>query len=363
MILLHVPERAGSADVVVLGLLDGQLQLPEQAAAVLPASVAETVAEYVAAEQPKSSVGALATVTLPGSVPSIVLLVGLGKRSGRELRVAGVSVGRAISALPEARRFCVAIDAEDAPASQALAEGLVLGGYRFSLARDAEDSLHTVELVGLLDRAGLTAGDEAADAVGWARDLGNTPANRLNPARFGELAEQQLTPAGCMVTVHDEDWLREQGFGGLLAVGGGSPAGPRLIEVSYRAHRRRGAPKPRHVVLVGKGITFDTGGLNLKPADGMRMMHTDMCGGAAVLGAVQYAAMQKLSGGCHGAGAGRRERGVRQFDAALGRDRAVRRPDHRDRQHRRRGPAGAGRRAGATRLPSSSRTPWSTWPP
>src|SRR6185437_2012262 len=82
---------------------------------------------------------------------------------------------------------------------------------------------------------------------------------------------------------------------GLLAVGGGSAARPRLIEVSYRARRGRGAPKPKHVVLVGKGITFDTGGLNLKPVDGMRMMHTDMCGGAAVLGAVQYAAMRKLA--------------------------------------------------------------------
>ena len=80
----------------------------------------------------------------------------------------------------------------------------------------------------------------------------------------------------------------------MLAVGGGAAARPRLIEVTYRARRRRGAAKPRHVVLVGKGITFDTGGLNLKTAAGMRVMHTDMCGGAAVLGAVQYAAMQKL---------------------------------------------------------------------
>jgi leucyl aminopeptidase len=295
VILLHVPERAGSADVVVLGLVDGQLRVPEQAAAVLPPAAARTVSDYVEAEQPKGKAGVLATVTLPGSVPSTVLLVGLGEQSGRELRVAGVSAGRAISALPEDRRFCVAIDAADAPSSQALAEGLVLGGYRFSLARDDQDSLHTVELVGTLDRAGLNAGDEAADAVGWARDLGNTPANELTPVRFGELAEQQLTPAGCTVTVHDEDWMRELGFGGLLAVGGGSAARPRLIEVSYRARRRRGAPKPKHVVLVGKGITFDTGGLNLKPADGMRMMHTDMCGGATVLGTVQYAAMQKLA--------------------------------------------------------------------
>jgi leucyl aminopeptidase len=295
VILLHVPDKPGSADVVVLGLLDERLQVPEQAAAMLPEAVAEAVARYVADEKPDSSAGARATVTMPGSVPSTVLVLGLGDGSSRDLRVAGVSAGRAISALAERKRFCCAIDAADAPSSQALAEGLVLGGYRYSLARDAQDSLHTVELVGTLNRDGLNAGDEAADAVGWARDLGNTPPNELTPARFGELAEQQLAPAGCTVSVHGEDWLDERGFGGLLAVGGGSAARPRLIEVSYRARRRRGAAKPRHVVLVGKGITFDSGGLNLKPVDGMRMMHTDMCGGAAVLAAVQYAAMQKLA--------------------------------------------------------------------
>jgi leucyl aminopeptidase len=295
VILLHVPDKPGSADVVVLGLLGGQLQVPDRAATVLPAAVAEAVARYVTDEKPDSGAGALSTVTMPGSVPSTVLVLGLGDRSGRDLRVAGVRAGRAISALPERKRFCLAMDAVDAASSQALAEGLVLGGYRYTLARDAQDSLHTVELIGALDRSGLNAGDEVADAVGWARDLGNTPPNELTPARFGELAEQQLTPAGCTVTVRDEDWLREQGFGGILGVGGGSAARPRLIEVSYRARRRRGAPRPRHVVLVGKGITFDTGGLNLKQADGMRMMHTDMCGGAAVLAAVHYAAMQKLA--------------------------------------------------------------------
>jgi leucyl aminopeptidase len=82
----------------------------------------------------------------------------------------------------------------------------------------------------------------------------------------------------------------------MLAVGGGAAAGPRLIEASYRPRRGRAGPgaDARHIVLVGKGITFDTGGLNLKPADAMRMMHTDMCGGAAVLGALQYIAMRRL---------------------------------------------------------------------
>src|SRR5439155_23472178 len=84
------------------------------------------------------------------------------------------------------------------------------------------------------------------------------------------------------VTVRDEKWLAAQGFGGVLAVGGGSARPPRLIELAYRP---QGAAK--HLLLVGKGITFDTGGLSIKPADGMHLMRTDMAGGAAVIAAIR----------------------------------------------------------------------------
>ena len=295
MILLRIPERRAAADVVAIGLIGSELQLHEVSTTALPVSAAEACAQYVSAEQPGAEAGALHTVTLPGSVPSTVLIAGLGDAGPEDLRVAGVALGRRIERLPESRRVCVAIDAPTPEQSRALAEGLVLGGYKFSRATGEQEALHQIDLIGTLDRAGLTAGDEAADAAGWARDLGNTPANELTPARLGELAEQQLTPAGCTVTVRDVPWLTAQGFGGVLAVGGGAAAGPRLIEARYRARRKSGAPRLPHVVLVGKGITFDSGGLNLKPADGMRNMHTDMCGGAAVLGAIQYAAMQKLA--------------------------------------------------------------------
>jgi leucyl aminopeptidase len=295
VILLQIPEHRTAADVVAVGLIGSELQLHEMSTTALPVAAAEACAQYVSAEEPSAEAGAVHTVTLPGAVPATVLIAGLGDAGPDDLRVAAVALGRRIEALPESRSVCVAIDAPSPEQSRALAEGLVLGGYQFSRASDAQEPLHQLDLIGALDRAGLTAGDEAADAAGWARDLGNTPANDLTPARLGELAEQQLTPAGCKVAVHDEAWLAAGGFGGLLAVGGGAAAGPRLIEVSYRPRRKSGAPPLPHVVLVGKGITFDSGGLNLKPADGMRHMHTDMCGGAAVLGAIQYAAMRKLA--------------------------------------------------------------------
>ena len=294
MILLQTPERRRSVDVAVIGLCGTELELHEVSTTVLPVTAAQAASQYVAEFEPDGAAGKVHTLTLPGSMPATVLIAGLGKRTAKDLRVAGVAIGRVVSKYPESKKFAVAIDAAGAEESQALAEGLVLGGYSYTLASKATDNLHAIDLIGNLHSAGLSAGDEAADAAGWARDLGNMPANELNPARFGELAAEQLTPAGCAVTVYDEGWLAEQGFGGVLAVGGGSATGPRLIEVRYRPRRRRGAPKPAHVVLVGKGITFDSGGLDIKPPAGMRMMHTDMCGGAAVLGAVQYAAMQKL---------------------------------------------------------------------
>jgi leucyl aminopeptidase len=294
VILLRISERRAAADVVAIGLIGSELQVEGIPTTALPVTAAEACAQYVSAEKPKAEPGALHTVTLPGAVPATVLIAGLGDGGPDDLRVAAVALGRRIERLPESRSVCVAIDAPSPEQSRALAEGLVLGGYQFSRASNAEEPLHQLDLVGTLDRAGLTAGDEAADAAGWARDLGNTPPNELTPARLGELAEQQLTPAGCKVAVHDVPWLAAQGFGGMLAVGGGAAAGPRLIEVSYRPRRKSGAPRPPHVVLVGKGITFDSGGLNLKTPEGMRNMHTDMCGGAAVLGAIQYAAMRKL---------------------------------------------------------------------
>ena len=318
MILLQLPQHPRSADVVVLGLAGSELLLERTpgltdggasgdagvvsgsggvSSTTVPVGVAETAMTYVADENPDAAAGSIHVLPLPGQVPSQLLLAGLGDGSAADLRVTGVAIGRAVRELDENRTVAVAIDAPDEEHSRALAEGLVLGGYDFLRRSDADEALHTVDLVGSVSVDAIGAGDEAADAAGWARDLGNMPASELTPTRLGELAEQQLTPAGCTVSVRDVAWLTEHGFGGVLAVGAGSATPPTLIEASYRPsrhNREAGSDHVRHIVLVGKGITFDTGGLNLKPAEPMRMMHTDMCGGAAVLGAIQYAAMRRL---------------------------------------------------------------------
>ncbi|WP_375491793.1 M17 family metallopeptidase [uncultured Jatrophihabitans sp.] len=173
----------------------------------------------------------------------------------------------------------------------AFAEGLALGCYRFTRASTPPPGPRVIELCGADDEAALAAGVRNAAAACWARDLANTRSNEKTPAWLAARAAEGLTPLGVDVVERDEHWLAEQGFGGMLAVGGGSAAPPRLIEASWRP---RGAAAQPHIVLVGKGITFDSGGLNLKRGTGMSTMYTDMSGGAAVLGAVHAVAAARL---------------------------------------------------------------------
>ncbi|MGH3823949.1 MAG: leucyl aminopeptidase family protein, partial [Pseudonocardiaceae bacterium] len=121
-------------------------------------------------------------------------------------------------------------------------------------------------------------------ATGLARDLANTPSGPKDPAWLASTAARlAATVPGLRATVREEQWLAEHGFGGVLAVGGGSARPPRLLELVWHPP---GASADRHLVLVGKGITFDTGGISIKPADGMHLMRTDMSGGAAVIAAL-----------------------------------------------------------------------------
>jgi leucyl aminopeptidase len=174
---------------------------------------------------------------------------------------------------------------------RAFVEGLTLGGYRFSLASTPAPAERVVELAEVDDAASFEQGRRAAAATAWARDLTNTPSDTKTPAWLGAQATKVLTPLGVTVQVHDHRWLAEHGFGGVLAVGGASAAPPRLIEATWRP---RGAATTPHIVLVGKGITFDSGGLNIKPGDGMKTMKTDMGGGAAVLGALRLIAETRV---------------------------------------------------------------------
>ena len=237
---------------------------------------------WLAAEEPTGKAGEIRVVATPAGPR---WLVGVGERRPADWRTAGAALVRAV-AERELTTLDLGFSAEpQATEVESLVLGLVLGGYRFGLS--AERPAVTPRVVKLRVDADLTeAIDRAvvlAGATALARDLANMPSNVKNPAWLATTAARVAGAVpGLAATVRDENWLAEQGFGGLLAVGGGSVSPPRLLELTWRPPAAR-----THLALVGKGITFDTGGLSLKPAAGMHLMRTDMAGGAAVIGAVR----------------------------------------------------------------------------
>lgn len=182
----------------------------------------------------------------------------------------------------------------------AFVEGLLLGGFRPShvsvlstsgsadtvVEPGAQPAARTMLLTDA-DDAVLRRSVTAATASLIARNLANAPANVATPQWLVERARTVAERSGLTVTVRDEEALAAEGFGGLMAVGGGSVNPPRLVEIGYEP---KGVSASRHVVLVGKGITFDTGGISVKPADAMAMMKTDMSGSAIVLAVIDAVA-------------------------------------------------------------------------
>ncbi len=184
----------------------------------------------------------------------------------------------------------------------AAAEGAALGAYRFGQyrsrnedqSRNGDAPLARVDLAVSAPRAAAAKQELAravavAEAVHTARDLVNTPPNDLYPASFADRAVALAEAAGLRTEVLDEKALRAGGYGGILGVGGGSSRPPRLV----RLHHSPSKPKAR-VALVGKGITFDTGGISIKPAANMDHMTSDMAGAAAVVATVILAARLDL---------------------------------------------------------------------
>jgi leucyl aminopeptidase len=257
---------------------------PTDATQVLPASTTGDDAEVAAllrtADDPNRP-GAVSTLPRPLRTPAKILIVGVGDGDEAGWRAAGAAAARAV---PRDEPLQVTLPAETAPAAvRGLAEGLWLGGYRYREAPEPSRSAEVVLITGDPERyaGSLRQARSVAAAVWLARDLTNTPSSLKNPAWFAEQVIAEVAArTGLTVTVREPDQLRAEGFGGILAVGGGSATPPRLVELGWHPD---GAT--RHVVLVGKGITFDTGGISIKTREGMKLMRKDMAGAAAVIAA------------------------------------------------------------------------------
>ena len=236
-------------------------------------------------------------VSAAGSKVERLLIVGIGEGGVDDFRKAGIALGRRIKGKEKAITNAVTFAA---PKASLLAHNVSLALATYAWSRRAKvDAVRPVEKIDLVRRAtenenDLLLAQIQIDAVFAARDLIHTPADTKSPAWIAAMAHQMVDACeddAFSVRVREERELKQEGFGGLLAVGMSSPKrGPRLVEVQYAPE---GSKKWPHVVLVGKGIVFDTGGVSLKrPYDVMVPMKTDMAGAAAVLAAC--VAMSKL---------------------------------------------------------------------
>ncbi len=242
--------------------------------------------------------GEATTLPTNGTLSSpLLVLVGLGPEAEVDQVAVRRAAGVAARSVPNAASVALALPADTAVLIRAVIEGHTLGGYRFTAYKRAEDGdqasgrspADAVLLTPLARRnearAAQRDGEVVARAVAGARDWVNTPPGDLTPPAFatsiGEahtaLAKGRGTPPITM-QVLDEAELARLGCGGLLGVGGGSDAPPRLVELSYAPEEARA-----HLAFVGKGITFDSGGLTIKPAQSMKDMKMDMGGAAAVV--------------------------------------------------------------------------------
>ncbi|MEY4985323.1 MAG: hypothetical protein RLZZ359_209 [Actinomycetota bacterium] len=220
---------------------------------------------------------------IPGPAGAVFALVGLGDKplNADTLRALAGAASRELS---EFESVVIDLPHESAAELFAIAEGFALGAYRFDAYKSqVKKPAPKSQVVDLVSSFKLSADSVkqitvTAKAVNLTRDLVNTPANDLYPESMVKHAQKHAKGQQLSVEIWDEKKLKAGGFGGLVAVGSGSSRPPRLVKISY-------APKgvKRHVALVGKGITFDTGGLSLKPAEAMVGMKYDMTGAASVL--------------------------------------------------------------------------------
>ncbi len=272
------------ADLRVVGLLVGD---------ELPAGVAEAPGGHDA------KAGFKKTTVLRPDPESRWLVVGLGKRQeldAERLRVAAAVAAKSAADFGAGRiAWSVPAGADDGAHAAAIVEGTVLASYSFDRYRSKDAEEQTPAGIGelVLTEAGPHAGDAveaarvAAEAENRARDLQSLPANVLDPDALAERAREIATAnPGVEVTVIGRDEIAERGMGGLAAVASGSEVEPRLIALRYSGG---GAET---IGLVGKGVTFDSGGISIKPGAGMHDMKMDMSGAAAVLEA--FAAVVEL---------------------------------------------------------------------
>jgi leucyl aminopeptidase len=240
-----------------------------------------------------------------GQKATRLLLVGAGKRDKFDVatlrKIAGAALRYLKSRSVKRLAFLVRENDLNEESAQAVVEGAITADFetdRYKSDKKNDKSIETIAIAGYSDKdkaaaeKGLNRGRIIAEAQNFARDLVNAPSNLLTPKILAEKAEAMAKESGLAVDILDEKRIAELKMGALLSVAQGGPEPPRMIVVTYTPTTppKLGAPV---IGLIGKAVTFDTGGISIKPADGMEKMKYDMAGGATMLGVMRALASLK----------------------------------------------------------------------
>ncbi|MDD3012324.1 MAG: leucyl aminopeptidase [Candidatus Gastranaerophilales bacterium] len=286
-----------SCDVLIVNLFEG-VKLPAGGTGTVDAALDNIISEYVIGKDDfKGKLGDTYVIPSYGKIPAQkILLIGLGKAekfdSNTIRLVASKAIKKSISFL-KAKKVCSILHGagiaglDPIDCAQMTVEGTLIGAYKFSKYKTKKNNngyegpteFNIVEIdPDKLQRIneGLEKGKIIAEAVNYARDLVNEPASFVTPSK---LAENAKSINGIECTIIDREEAEKLGMGSYLAVAKGSSEPPKFIHMTYRS-----ANPVKKIALVGKGITFDSGGLDIKPASSMTNMKDDMSGAAAVLG-------------------------------------------------------------------------------
>ena len=294
------------ADAIVVNLFEG-VEHPGGATGAVDKALDGAISKLIEQGEAKGKLGEISIIHSLGKIPAhIVAVAGLGKQS--ELtpdRIRGISAEfcRYLRKL-NCRTIATIIHGagvggiEPEAASQAITEGSLLGLYRFQKHITKEPENQDIEELLIVEREagkltaveqGCKKGKLIAEATNWARDLINEPSNYMTPTDMAKVAEKLSKTHGLSLTIMDREQMKKEGMGALLGVAQGSLQPPKLIVLSYKGDKT----SSNTLGFVGKGITFDSGGLSIKTSEGMTEMKSDMAGAASVIAALGAIAQLK----------------------------------------------------------------------
>ncbi|MFZ1804096.1 MAG: leucyl aminopeptidase [Nitrospira sp.] len=313
MPILRVHAKQGhvdteTTDALVLLLCEGE-GLPKEDGAILDRALGGALRALLQSQEFDGKAGEVVVFHTHGKIPAKrLILVGLGKKHDLGLDQIRQAMGHAVKRVRQAKSsaFAVALPSivphETSPidVGQTMTEGAILGSYQFTAYRsDAPTGKGVTAMTVLAPQKdhlrqlseGIRRGVATAEATVYVRDLCNHPSNVMTPTRIASEAKTVAKEVGVNLKILEQKEMEQLGMGALLGVAKGSHEPPKFIILQYHGAKNK---HDRPVVLVGKTITFDTGGISLKPAENMEQMKADMTGGAEVLAAMRAAARLKL---------------------------------------------------------------------